>query len=765
MQNDENSVTDTPEAIDEMALNLQELNEIHDEIEQQPVWRTIADKEMDYADGNQLDSELLTRMKLIGIPPAIENMIGPALRAIEGHELETRTDWRVTPNGEPGGQDVSDALNYKLNQAERLSKADKACSDAFRPMIGCGIGWVEVKREADPLKYPYRCVAVNRNEIHWDMKAQEDDLSDARWLRRNRWVHPQRLKIAFPQHKELIETIGRHGALWWQHDSMIDGGNSTGLRNAWGEAQAWSKTERFWFDQTSKEINVSEVWYRRWVELTMLRFEDGRIVEFDENNPAHIYAAANGYAIPERAPVAKMRRSYWMGPHCLYDGPTPYPHENFPYVPFIGFREDNTGIPYGFVRDMKYSQDLINSTQAKLRWGLSSVRVTTTRGASQMTRGQIMQQIARPDAYIELNQQHMAKAGSTFEVERDFELNQHQFKLLEDSRISIERTSSITSGFQGRQGNATSGRQEQLQIDQSNQALRKIMDHFKEARTMVGELLLSMIVEDLGSKEEVVVIEGDAITAERRVHINKPETDPMGYTYLSNDVQRTRIKVILEDVPSTSGFRAQQLAALSEVTKSLPDNIKQAILPYIIALTDTPFKRDIIQSIRDAVDAPTPEQVEQRIKDAVAQALKESGNEIKLQELRLKERKVESDIKLLDAKAVQTGVQSQYSAVQGAVQVAQVPQAAPIADIIMQGAGYQRPKPMGDDPNLPIPGEVAARDIRSPYLEGEGAQIGSEGIAELEVQQNTSPMNPPVPQQPSTGLQGIETARTSDNIG
>lgn len=97
MQNDENSVTDTPE-VDEMALNLQELNEIHDEIEQQPHWRTTADKEMDYADGNQLDSELLTRMKLIGIPPAIENMIGPALRAIEGHELETRTDWRVTPN-------------------------------------------------------------------------------------------------------------------------------------------------------------------------------------------------------------------------------------------------------------------------------------------------------------------------------------------------------------------------------------------------------------------------------------------------------------------------------------------------------------------------------------------------------------------------------------------------------------------------------------------------------------------------------------------
>lgn len=764
MQNENNPVSTVAEH-DPLAMTLHELNDIHNEIEMQPQWRAVADKEMDYADGKQLDSELLSRMTAIGIPPAVENMIGPALRSIEGLELETRTDWRVTPNGEPGGQDVADALNYKLNQAERLSKADQACSDAFRPMIGCGIGWVEVKRESDPLKYPYRCIAVPRNEIHWDMRAQEKDLSDARWLRRMRWVHPQRLKIAFPDHAELIDTIGRHGGMWWQNESYLEGGQSTGLANAWGEARQWSRSESFWFDTSSKEINLVELWYRRWMTATMVRFNDGRVVEFDEKNPAHVFALANGYAVAERAPIAKMRRSYWMGPHCLYDGPTPYPHQSFPYVPFIGFREDNTGIPYGFVRDMKYNQDLINSTQAKLRWGLSSVRVTATKGATNLTPAQVRAQIARPDGYIELNQNHMAKTGAQFEVERDFQLNQYQFQLLQDSRVAIERTSSITSGFQGRQGTATSGRQEQIQVDQSNQALKKTMEHFKEARTMIGEQLLALIVEDLGSQEEVVVIEGDAVTEERRVHINKPETDELGYTYLSNDVQRTRIKVILEDVPSTSGFRQQQLAALSEVTKTLPENIQQAVLPYVIALTDTPFKRDIIQAIRDAVQAPTPEQVEQQIKDAVEKALKDSGNEIKLQELRLKERKAESDIKLIDAKAVQTGVQSQYSAVQGAVQVAQVPQAAPIADIIMQGAGYQRPNPMGDDPNLPVPDSVAARDIRSPYLEGEGAQIGSEGIAEMQVQQNTSPMNPPVPQQPKSGLQGIETPRTTDNLG
>ena len=99
---------------------------------------------------------------------------------------------------------------------------------------------------------------------------------------------------------------------------------------------------------------------------------------------------------------------------------------------------------------------------------------------------------------------------------------------------------------------------------------------------------------------------------------------------------------------------------------------------------------------------------------------------------------------------------------QAGAQVAQMPQIAPIADVVMQGAGYQRPNPMGDDPNFPTADQTAARDVRSPYLEGEGAQLGSEGLAE--VQQNTSPMNPPVPQQGSTGMQGIETPRTNDNM-
>ena len=112
------------------ALTPEEVCRIHLEIQEQPVWRARADKEMDYADGNQLDSELLVKQRELGVPPAIEDLIGPALLSIQGYEATIRTDWRVASSGETNGQDVADALNSRLNQAERESKADLACSDA-----------------------------------------------------------------------------------------------------------------------------------------------------------------------------------------------------------------------------------------------------------------------------------------------------------------------------------------------------------------------------------------------------------------------------------------------------------------------------------------------------------------------------------------------------------------------------------------------------------------------------------------------------------
>lgn len=729
------------------AMTVAEYATIIDEIIDQPPWRMDADRQADYVDGNQLDSALLQRLREVGIPPAKENIIGPAIAAVCGYEAKTRTDWRVTPDGDPQGQDVADALNYRLNQAERHSKADDAMSAAFRPQCSVGLGWVEVSRSKDPFGYNKRCRYVHRNEIYWDMRAKEPDLSDAGWLLREKYTKKARAKAAFPKHADLIDNADSASGMGGYGGYVVEGGMSTGLQPGADINRAWTTKEQSWYRRETDEVCIVELWYRRWVSVFVLKLRGGRAVEFDQDNPAHQAAVMSGQGILEKATVARVRRSYWMGPHLLSDEASPYPHPHFPYVPFWGYREDMTGIPFGLVRDMLFPQDNLNSTIAKLRWGLAATRTERTKGAVAMSDDQFRRQVARPDADIVLDAEHFrANPGARFEVKRDFQLNSQQFQLMSDSRASIERVSGVTASMQGRQGTARSGLQEQTQLEQSQVSIADLMDNFKAARAMVGELLLAMEIEDIGNEEEVIVIEGDVLNEPRQVILNKPEQDPdTGLHYLSNDVLRTRIKVALDDVPSSSSFRAQQLNSLSESIKAMPGEMQSVVFPFMVDLMDLPRKKEVVEAIRKATGTADPDQMREQIKQELMHDLKE-------RELANKERLTDAQIKKLMADAVQTGVQAAFSAMQGGAQIAQMPEIAPIADVIMQGAGYQRPNPVGVDPNFPVPDQASMpADMSQPELPPG-------------VRQNTSPGFPPVPQQPPSGMDGIETAETADNL-
>lgn len=732
----------------DVPLTVNEFATIINEMINQPSWRLNADKEADYADGNQLDSELLRKQQELGIPPAKENIIGPAIAAVCGYEAKIRKDWRVTPDGDLGGQDVADVINFRLNQAEKRSGADRAMSRAFRPQIAVGIGWVEVTRAPNSLMFPIQCRYVHRNEIWWDMKNSDGcnpSLPTARWLLRRRWVERQRAAQMFPEHKDIITSSVEN----WFGDlaaaDMMEGGHSTGLKAAIDANRAWTKVEDAWYNTENRTVCITEIWYRRWVPTLILKMKGGRAVEYDDQNPVHQAAvmSGNGKLVEELIP--RMRQAYWMGPHMLHDSPTPHPHDKFPYVPFFGYTEDMTGIPFGLVRDMLFPQDNLNSSIAKLRWGMSSVRTERTKGAVAMSDHEFRRTIARANADIILDASHMQTPGARFDVKRDFQLNDQQFNLMNDSRAAIGRLG-VTTAFQGQTGTATSGIQEQTQVEQSQVSIADLMDNFEEARACVGELMMSMLIADMGEEEQQVVIEGDVINPPRTVVINKPEVDPLTkIPYRSNDIQRTRLKVSLDDVPSSSSFRAQQLNALSEAVKSMPPEMQQVTMPFMLDLMDLPRKKEVVEAIRKATGQQSPEQMREQIKQ-------ELMTELKMRELDIKERVGDAQIRKLMAEAVQTGVQAAFSAMQGGAQIAMNPLIAPIADEIMKGAGYQLPNPGGVDPNFPVPAMPApVQDAAAQALPG--------------VQANTSPAFPPVPQGAEQGMNGIETPTTTDNLG
>lgn len=106
-------------------------------------------------------------------------------------------------------------------------------------------------------------------------------------------------------------------------------------------------------------------------------------------------------------------------------------------------------------------------------------------------------------------------------------------------------------------------------------------------------------------------------------------------------------------------------------------------------------------------------------------------------------REIEARIELIKSQAVEKGTTSIFSAMQAGEVLASAPQVAPIADKIMQAAGYQTPSPAGVDPNFPV-AEAAVPAAQA-------------GPIDLPESGNTSPQFPARPASPDTGAgQGIE---------
>lgn len=617
-------------------LAIDKLDKFLYEIRLQPMWRREADMDCEYYDGNQLDHATLDDMQRLGMAPLIRNLIRPTIDVALGMEAKTRSDWRVQADDEKH-QDVAEAMSVKLKEAERESRADRACSDAYAGQLKSGIGWVEVSREMDPFSYPYLVSSVSRREIFWDWRAKDPGLKDARYLVRRRWQDIDVLELMFPDHLDLIQGLGWSKANW---DTPLTDFPAIGGRT-WLYERDVTIPESDWRDSTRKRLCLYEVWYRVWTRGYVMRTPDGRTVEVDMQNPKHQQAIGAGMIEPIPAIFPKMRLSWWIGPHRIADMPTPYKHQNFPYIPFWGYREDLTQIPYGLIRSMRSPQDEVNARLSKMMWLLSAKRVTLDPDQVDDV-DEVRREIARPDAMIALSATRRRDANAVFKVEDNFQLAQQQFEVLKDASESVQKTAGIYQAMLGdkQPGGANSGIAINSLVEQGTTTLAEINDNYRFARRMVGEHLIELIREDLGSEPAVVNVDAKFGTKKRPITLNSPSVKN-GIQMLDNDVQRSMFKVALEDVPSTPTYRAQQLMMLTEMTKAMPPQIQAFIVPFILEASEMPHRREVADQVRQALGINSGEQDQTYTKDQVQQLVQQAIEEFaKQSQIGIEERKV-----------------------------------------------------------------------------------------------------------------------------
>lgn len=660
----------SPQPTHEQDITFNQFDRYCTEIRDQPAFRQEMDKCCDYYDSNQLDQETLAELSQKGIGPLITNLVKPTVDVVLGMEAKTRSDWRVNGDDD-ASMPVAEALSQKLHESERETRADRACSDAYGAQIKAGLGWVEVSRNSDPFAYPYRVASVHRREMFWDWLRREPDIKDGRYLIRKRWFDTDAVTAFMPQHKALIEGVGAGWSRQWLERNSSAG---TVYAQSLDVERGWNLEDYEWRDTVRGRICLFEVWYRVWCRGYVLKLPDQRVVELDMQNPVHIAAVGNGVLKPQPAVYSKLRKSIWVGPHKLTD--RAYQSRTLPYVPFWGYQEDTTSVPYGLIRSMISPQDEINARRQKMLWLLSARRLTIDSDAlsdKHNSIADVLHELNRPDAAIVLNPARQNK--DAINIDSNLQLSAQQFKMMEEAKQSLQQAAGVYQAMLGANSNAQSGLAITSLVEQGTMTLAEINDNYRYSRQRVGELLVELNREDLiGQQVDVVVGENPK---KKTISLNSPRKDPATQMQvMDNDVERARIKVALEDVPSTPAYRQQTMTMLGEVMKGMPPELQALIVPFWIESTELSKRKQIAQMLRQKLGVPDAEEAENQDPEVVA-----LRGQVKALTQQLQEATTGPQMKMLEAKFEQLMSAAFASRAKGALDTAKAGSAVTEADL------------------------------------------------------------------------------------
>lgn len=626
-------------------IEQQKLLNIMSDIDAQPNWRTNANKACAYYDGDQLAPQVVAVLKERNQPMTMHNLIAPTVDGVLGMEAKTRTDLLVLAD-DPSKEfdELAEAINEQFKDVCRLAKLDKARSEAYASQIKCGFGAVEVYRNENLFGPKYKIKNISRDEIYWDWLSKESDWSDARWVMRCRWIDVDELMTIVPDKKDIIKNAanGWHGFV---ETNLIEGMDAN-LVNAYEEFKGYSRQQTEWLSQNRKRIRLQVIYYRTMERKAVIELQNGRVIEFDKNNLLHATAAAMGKANVRMAQVSRIIESWYAGPHHLGDKDCDAPQGLFPIVPFFGYRKDANGEPYGLVARAIPAQDEVNFRRIKLTWLLQAKRVIADKDATNMSREKVLDEVERADGYIELNpdRKNNKSVAEAFRVEQDFNIAQQQFDVMQESMKLIQDTMGVYAAFLGQGQTSQSGVAIANLVEQGATTLAEINDNYRYSCQLLGELILSYLIEDMKGKRNVpITINRDDPRKRKQVIVNQ-ETEEG----LTNDIAKLRTHIALAPVQQTAAYKQQLADRMMQITAQMPPEVQVAVIDLVAELTDIPNKAEFIDRVRDAIgiQKPQDEMSEEEIAAMEAQQQQQEAQmQLAMREMEANVQKLEAEVK------------------------------------------------------------------------------------------------------------------------
>lgn len=694
----------------------------------------------DYYDGLQWSEEDAQVLMERNQAPLVFNEIKPTIDWMIGTERRTRIDAKVLGR-EKSDNDSANAKTQLLKYLDDTNKTVFHRSQAFGDAIRAGLGWMEVGLRGDPTEeLLYKRYESWRNMLY-DSNDTTRDLSESRYLFRWKWLDDDIAAAYFPDRADIIRravidgtslTAENEEDVWYlgarvtapgQDYAGSGVGKYTPIDHS---ALAWSRRSR---------VRMVECWYRMPVLKKKFSGGDLRGIDFDSSNQDHVAALQAGYSVFDKLEM-EVRCAIFTTAGIVWEGPSPYRHGRFPFIPVWCYRRQRDNAPYGAIRQMRDPQDDLNKRHSKAQWILSTNQVEMEEGAVEDIE-ELRQEAARPDGII------VRARGKELKIHRDNNLAEEQLNLMDRNATHIRNVGGVTPENMGRVTASDSGKAILARQEQGGVITAEPFDNLRYAVQLEGEMSLSM-VEQFYTAPKVVRILGERGAAKyHEINQFDPDTGE-----ILNDITASQADYVVSEQDFKSSLRQAMFESLFDIVGRLSQMNPQValnLLDLVVDMTDLPNRDELVSRIRkingqrDPDTDPTPEELAAQAdgdrKKAEAEQLESDRLLAELENLRAK-------TKDQIAAAVKKGTETAYAAMQAAQVIATMPVVAPIADEVMKGAGYQDPNPAGVDPNFPVPPAAVPPQVDFPT--------------------NTSPM---LPATAGTGeMAGIETQRADGVI-
>ena len=631
----------------------------------------------DYADGIQWTPEERYELEVVRGQPALTfDLITPTIAWVTGTEKRSRVDYKVVPRRKEFGAGA-EQKTAMLKADSDLNRAPFHISASFRDAVVAGLGWLEEGVRSDTDEEPLFLRSESWRNIWYDPLSRAFDLSDCRYLLREKFIDLDFSLAMFPGFENALRARANTLSLTQQDpDEFYD---NPYLYDPTGSPRGKVRTapEESWNVHGRRErVCLVEFWYREPARVQVIRGDgawDGAVM--NPADPLHAFMVENGHVSLFDAVRTVVKQAIFIPGTMLQDGiQNPYWHNQYPFTPVWGYRRKRDGAPYGMVRKLRDPQDDFNKKRSKTAHILSTKRTIMDKGAVDDIDA-YAEEVARPDAIVEVVQ------GKNLKIETDHQLAAQLTNLaMEDVRL-INSISGVTPELRGEGGSSQSGKAVLAKQDQGQATTMDMFDNLRLALQISGEKRLRNLEQ--------------FTTEDTAVRILGPKGGASFVDVQAENVWGNKADFIIDEQAFRASARQAMFETMMDLLSRLDPKIAVNLLDLVVDLSDVPQRAELVSRIRkiNGQNDPDKEVSEEEQAAEQEQAKREADKKERTDAAQIallegRAMKEQADAALKQVQATAKRVEALFAAMNTAQTAVLVPGVTPVADAIAKSAGF-----------------------------------------------------------------------------